>query len=94
VNREEALVILKEQIARLRELQYNELLEFLDNAISIEVVGSSGTHYQIEMEAIWDREPKSDLRVVVSIDDGSLLRSTFPLVDDFIVLPDGTFVGE
>ena len=94
MDREEALNLLKEQLARLRKSQYNELLEFLDNAVCIEVVGASGRQYQIEIHALWDREPKPDLRVMVSIDDGTLWRSMFPLVDDFIILPDGTFVGE
>ena len=94
MNCEEALVILNEQIARLRKSQYNELLEFLNNAVCVEVVASSGAHYQIEIEAMWDCEPRPDLRVIASIDDGTLRRSMFPMVDDFIILPDGTFVGE
>jgi hypothetical protein len=43
---------------------------------------------------LWD-DPREhrNLRVMVSVDDGGW-RSFAPLSDDFIVAPDGTFIGE
>jgi hypothetical protein len=42
---------------------------------------------------VWDDRTGGDLRVIGSIDDGGW-RAFRPLSSDFIVRPDGTFVGE
>jgi len=94
VNRDEALTILRERIRTLRSLSYAELLQFLGNATADEVIAPGGQAYQIEVEVMWDDQPNSNLRVIASIDDGSLRWATFPLFQDFLIRPDGTFVGE
>jgi len=94
VNRDEALTILRERICTLRNLSYEELLQFLGNATGDEVIAPGGQAYQVEVEAMWDDRPDSDLRIIASIDDGSLRWATLPLVQDFVIRPDGTFVGE
>ena len=59
-----------------------------------EVLGPSGTKYKIEVEAVWDSGTKGgDLRVIGSIDDGGW-RAFHPIGRDFIMAPDGKFVGE
>ena len=94
MHTEEARAVLAEKVAEYRKKGYQQLLELLDNPIGIEAIGPSGTTYNLEVEAMWDHEPKPDLRVFVALDDGSLWRSISPLVEDFIILPDGSFVGE
>ena len=94
MNRDEALTLLRDRIKTLRDLSYNELLRYLSNATCDEVIAPSGQRYQIEVEAMWDDQPDSDLRVIALIDDGSFRWSFSPLVQDFIIRPDGTFVGE
>ena len=42
---------------------------------------------------MWDRGKEGDLRVLVMIDDGGW-HAHGPLVEDFIIAPDGSFVGE
>jgi hypothetical protein len=42
----------------------------------------------------WDDSEHRNLRVMVSVDDGGWRSSLAPLSADFIVAPDGTFVGE
>jgi len=93
LNREEARALLAEKVLECRRLSYSQLLELLNNPIGLELVGASGTRYGVEVEAFWDREPEPDLRIVASIDDGGW-SSLSPLTDDFIILPDGSFVGE
>ena len=88
------MTILRERIKRLQDLSYRELLFYRDNPTGEEVIAPSGQAYQIEVEALWDGEPDSDLRIIASIDDGSLRWATLPLVQDFVIRPDGTFVGE
>ena len=59
----------------------------------IEVDGPSGHRYSIETSVFWDGAKDRDLRVIVAIDDGGW-RAYAPMTDDFIMSPDGSFVGE
>ncbi|MCL4502142.1 MAG: hypothetical protein M1438_09825 [Deltaproteobacteria bacterium] len=51
----------------------------------VETAGDSGAVYQIEWQVFWDAQPGGDIRVLVSIDDGSLARSIIPLSTSFLV---------
>jgi hypothetical protein len=60
----------------------------------VEIKGPSGTPYQVEIGIVWDDKPGGDVRVLASIDDGGFRSAFSPMCDDFIMAPDGTFVGE
>jgi hypothetical protein len=66
---------------------------FLDNAERCEVRGESGVTYQTEIQGVWDDGKPGNLRILGSVDDGGW-RAFSPLGDDFIIAPDGSFVGE
>lgn len=74
-------------------MSYEALKAFVGNPVTLTEEGASGTEYQVEIEAVWDDRPGHNLRVLMSIDDGGL-RAFAPMTDDFIVAPDGGFVGE
>ncbi len=93
MDKAEAREILSERVNDLRGRSRRELLGYLDNPQTAEIPGRSGQLYQIETEAIWDERPGGNLRVIVSINDGGW-RAPVPITDDFIVAPDGSFVGE
>ena len=93
MNKKEAQSILEELIEGYRELNYKELIKLIENVETFQVVGDSGTQYQLEVQAFWDDRPKGNLRVLGSIDDGGI-RAFVPLSVDFILAPDGTFIGE
>ncbi len=57
------------------------------------VTAPSGKVYQVEIQAVWSRKKDGELMVCGAIDDGGL-RAFVPLTMDFIIRPDGTFVGE
>lgn len=76
-----------------RARSYEELKGLLGNPVTLAEPGPSGAEYQIEIEAVWDDAPDHNLRVLFSIDDGGL-RAFAPVMDDFIIGPDGQFVGE
>ena len=61
---------------------------------TLEVMGESESKYQFEIQVIWDNKPGGNLRVIVSIDDSSIWRAISPLSEDFIIAPDGSFIGE
>jgi hypothetical protein len=93
MNRQEAERIANQVAIRYRGRSRDELLRLLKEQDAFEEVAPSGTRYQLEVHAVWDDRKGNDLRVFVEIDDGG--RSAFhPLAVDFIMAPDGRFVGE
>lgn len=56
-------------------------------------IRSGRVAYQGEVQVFWDDKPNGAIRVMASIDDGGW-RAFVPLTADFILAPDGTFVGE
>ena len=93
MDKGEAQGLLGEQIGRLRKLSYEDLRERLDQPETFELPGPSGKTYQLEVQAFWDGPRDQNLRVMVSIDDGGW-RAFAPLSSDFIIAPNGSFVGE
>lgn len=89
----EARTVLAEHLRRYRALTYNELQRLLKEQDHFEARGTSGAWYQVEIEAVWDFGSGGNLRVLGSVDDGGL-RACFPLTEDFIMSPDGSFIGE
>ena len=93
VDTPEARSLLRKELEALRSLSYAELADRLDKPATHELRGESGVTYQLEFQVFWDHRPGGNLRVRGSIDDRGL-RSLLPLTEDFIVAPDGSFVGE
>ena len=93
MNSAEARAILLKESAKYREKSYGDLLTLLDQQDCYEIEGSSGVRYQLEIQAFWDDKPNDVLRVRAVIDDGGI-RAFFPMMEDFLIAPDGRFVGE
>jgi hypothetical protein len=89
----EAKAILDQELSRYRRRSYSELLSLLDRIETFERVSPSGVTYQIEMQVFFDDESQRTLRVMGAIDDGGW-RALKPMCGDFIMAPDGSFVGE
>jgi hypothetical protein len=89
MNKVEAKQLLDQFLLKLQTRSYEELKGLLSNPQVEEVESESGVRYQIEYEALWDREADAELRVIASIDDGGLISSFFPVTSDFIITPAG-----
>ena len=89
----EARTVLGEAICRYRAMTYEELQRLLKEQDCFGTRRASGVAYQIAVEAVWDNKPGGNLRVLVHVDDGGL-RAFVPLTEDFIMAPDGSFIGE
>lgn len=89
----EAKSILDKELSNYRKRSYEELLRLVDNSHTTERIASSGKTYQIEIEVLVDDEALKTLRVSGAIDDGGW-RAFVPQCDDFIIAPDGSFIGE
>lgn len=94
VDRTEAKHLVDQALTELRTVPYDVLVRrYFNKSEHREVIGKSGITYQLDIEAFWDSGDEGDLRVLVAIDDGGW--SAFaPLCSDFIIAPDGAFVGE
>lgn len=94
MNKLEAREIAEARAEELRHLSWTELRDrYLNNPETVETVGAMGVTYQVETQAWWDGKEGGDLRILVSVDDGGW-RTLRPLSEDFIIAPDGSFVGE
>lgn len=93
MNSAEARAILLEESAKYRAKSYEDLLTLLGHQDCYEVEGPSWVRYQLEIQAVWDNKPNDVLRVMAAIDDRGI-RAFFPMMDDFLITPDGRFVGE
>ena len=93
MDNQEASTLLQETLASYRALGYEALVRLVDEQDTGELTGSSGARYQFEVSAVHDDSSSGNLRVLASIDDGGL-RAVVPLSADFIMAPDGSFVGE
>ena len=92
MNKTEALRVLHGQLQPWRERSWMDLRKEVGQSQRFEVSAESGT-WQGEVQVFWDDEPDGAIRVMASIDDGGW-RAFVPLTEDFILAPDGTFVGE
>lgn len=89
----EAKQVLSRELEKYRGRSFDELVESIGDAIAYEAQGASGAMYQLEITVLWDSRPGGDVRVIASVDDGGW-GAFVPLSGDFIMSPDGNFIGE
>ncbi len=93
MGRDEGLALADNVLADLRKLSYDECCQLM-NAVSYrELRGRDGKEYQVQIEAFWDGKKNGNVRVVAMVSGGGF--SDFkPWCRDFIIAPDGSFIGE
>ena len=77
----------------LRHRSYEDLVSSIGHPDTRRVQGEDHKQYQLEAEVFWDSKKGGAVRVMVAADDGGLTAFK-PLTSDFIMAPDGSFVGE
>jgi len=85
MNKKEAQNLLDEFTGDLQSRSYQEWQKLIGASAVVEKQGPSGVTYQIEWNAFWDSQAGGDIRVMVSIDDGSVARFIIPLTTSFLV---------
>jgi hypothetical protein len=99
MDKAEAQLVLSQVLTRYRNCSYEELRSLVEqsedswHSETFERDLSSGAKYQIDIAVFFDDKEKCNLRVRGAIDNGGW-RALAPLCDDFIMSPDGSFVGE
>jgi len=93
---DEAREILRDVIKDIKKETYDEIKKYFGSkGVCTRVIeGHSGKKYNVEIQAFWDHKPGMNIRVFISIDDGGWQRIICPITDDFIIAPDGSFIGE
>jgi hypothetical protein len=91
VDNNEARTLIEERLRQLRQLNYHQLRDLEKERR--EVVAASGTTYQVVTYVLEDDKRRGHVRVCVAADDSGW-RAYVPLVSDFIIAPDGSFIGE
>lgn len=86
MDKSEAHMILAEQLARFSS--YAELVPLVDSGRvqNLEVRGTTGAKYQVEVQFFWDDNQRRSVRVVGSIDDGGI-RAFVPLTQTLLIHP-------
>ncbi len=87
MDKKEARKLLDLFVAALQSRSYQEWQGMIGESEMMEKSGPSGVTYQIEWQAFWDAQAGGAIRVLVSVDDGSLARSIVPLTTSFLVSP-------
>ena len=93
MNREEALQIAEEWLAKFRSEPYAALVARIDAATLTDEVTLGDTRYQLELVCVWDSQAEGDVRVMASIDAGGF-RAFVPLCRDCIKRSDESVVDE
>ena len=94
MDRDEARLVALRGLNRYRGRTHAELQRLIGEPDGFEAAGPSGRIYAVEVEAVWDDREGEDLRVMAMVDDGSGRAFMRPVCEDFIMRPDGSFVGE
>ncbi len=93
MNEAFAREILQRELSSWRAKSYRELVEFIDHVHTAEILGADNHRYQIEIQSFWDSRRRDNVRVLGTVDDGGW-RAFKPLAEDFIMAPNGEFIGE
>lgn len=89
MNKAEAREILRTELAKFREVAYDQLVSMVDAPKrTTEIVAPSGARYYLDTVVYWDGEAGGDVRVIGMIDDGGW-RAFVPMSECFIKAPDG-----
>ena len=81
------------KIAELRAMTYDELLRRLNRPEHVDVEDAA-EWFVGEVNVFWDDRKGGDLRVIVDAWRRRRIGSRTLAKDDFILAPDGSFVGE
>lgn len=100
--------VLADHLAKFRVRTYDDLAREIEHTgrehdclAHFEGTAEDGTPYQIELNVFWDDQPKGNIRVAgdITVEPQKRLLGFLPIFrpnlnDDFIIAPDGSFVGE
>ena len=93
MDKKEAKTLLKNIVDSLQKMPYSQFANWIkEKHVQAEQITSpAGNSYNIESEAVWDDRSKTTIRVIISIDDGTM-SSFSPMTEDFAIKSDGSLL--
>ena len=90
MDKHEALGLLNQRLSVLEQLPYSELVKRVRTNEAIQVIGQSGTEYNVEITVVWNgMRENEEIRVIGSIDDGHFWSAFRPGMAGFVMSPSG-----
>jgi hypothetical protein len=93
MDRDEAQALADSVLADLRKLSYAECCRMIREVSTRSVRARDGKEYELEIQAMWDAKTNGNVRVLVAVSGGGW-SDFVPLCRDFVIAPDGSFIGE
>ena len=93
MDKPEARAIAETDLEYYRAMPYEELARKIGHAESFERVSERSEPYQIEFDFFYDDHETGNIRVA-GIVSYSGWTDFFPVSNDFIIAPNGEFIGE
>jgi len=95
VDKNEAATVLEDELLAYRHKTYAELSELVSRSDHHSATGPSGATYELDIQVLRDSSKTNNLRVMGAISEaGDRLSFQKPFCSDFIISPEGTFIGE
>ncbi len=85
MDNSEARRVLQRYLRDYVQLGYEDLAERVGTQSSVTHTSDSGVHYQLRFETFWDDGPDGAVRVIGTIDDGTLLKAMLPLTEGLLI---------
>jgi len=76
---------LKNKLEEFANKGFDALANYVDASPLTHEYTIDNKTYQIEIECFYDTDQKDAIRIIASIDDGSLFRSIFPYSDSMLI---------
>lgn len=89
----EAEQLAEMELESYRSLKYEAIATKLGTQDCFERETEDGNKYSVEVDFFYDDAEEGNIRVIAMISN-SLWTSISPFSSDFIVAPDGSFIGE
>lgn len=92
MSKEERTEVAEQVLSELRQLPYDACRSLIENT-SNRIIKQAEKTFQVEVDAFWDDRKRQTVHVMVAVSEPGL-SDFVPTMADFIISPDGTFVGE
>ena len=93
MDKGEARMIAERDLKVYRDMTYENIRSEIGSAESFERVSELGEPYQIEFEFFYDNHREGNIRVTAAV-SYSGWTEFFPVSNDFIIAPNGEYIGE
>jgi len=93
MDKNEAKAIAESELESYRAMPYEQIAAKIGYPESFERPGSDGESYRVEFDCFYDDSYDRNIRVSCNV-SYSGWTDFFPVSNDFIIAPDGSFVGE